>query len=190
MSDTGNQISEASSDSDDGQHSDDGRPQDDNQCFFCEKVSDSLISFGTFMSCRGCMQLEMLKSDKAREAIKLPTEISAEKDDGDASVYSNDSEEDALMEAEDNAIESPNDADADLPRNSLGSTDSSLSTQPSTSPKEAFQNLFQQLTCRPYRFDADTQETITYSKHEPFPKESSVQPLDAKRWMFYKTPLV
>ena len=193
-----NNSSEASSDSDDSQHSDDGRPQDDNECFFCEKGSDSLVSFGTFMSCKGCMQLEMLKSDKARESIKLHTGNSANRDaankddDGDASVYSNDSEGDDLVEAADDAIESHEDSDADLPRDSLGSTDSSLSTRPLTSPKEAFENLFHKLIGRPHRFDADTvfQEPITYSKYEPFPEESSVQPLDAKRWMYYKTQLV
>ena len=182
-------MSGASSDSDDDQHSDDGRLEDVNKCFFCENASDRLISFGTFMSCKGCMQLEMLKSDKARESIKIPTGSSANNENEDVSVYSDDSEEEALAKAEDDAIESVEGADADLPRDSLSSTDPSLPPRALTSSNEAFQNLLKTLSGRPFRFDAETvfQEPITYKKFEPF---DSIQPLDVKRWMYYRNELV
>lgn len=189
--------SEALSDSDDDHRSIDGRPKSSTQCFYCKNVLDDLIHFQYFYSCRPCMQLEMLKADQEREAHKLSTSSgnasAADEDDGNASQYSSESDDDhenVLQEGDNDAGEVAEAAFADSPRDSLDSGSLSLSTQSASSPQQlALQLLIGQLAKRPLSFDADSvfQEPITYKKFEPF---DNIQPFDAKRWMFYRNPLV
>ena len=185
--------------------SDEGTTESPDQCYYCKESLHNLLDFGSFKSCRPCMKLSTEKSDK--EKASFTPSGSSENDIiggsvGEGSLASDSemdegSEEDEEVEDDDDEdeedeiereVEAVNERD-DTKEDDESEAEEEVEAGYSFAPHPDLQLVLQTMSKRPQSFDAISvfQEPITYTIFKPF---DNIQPMDTKRWMLYRNPLV
>ena len=193
--------------------SDEGTTESPDQCYYCKESLHNLLDFGSFKSCRPCMKLSTEKSDKEKASF-TPSGSSendiiggsvgegslasdSEMDEGseeDEEVEDDDDEDEedeiereveAVNEREDEAVNERDDTKED----DESEAEEEVEAGYSFAPHPDLQLVLQTMSKRPQSFDAISvfQEPITYTIFKPF---DNIQPMDTKRWMLYRNPLV
>ncbi len=185
--------------------SDEGTTESPDQCYYCKESLHNLLDFGSFKSCRPCMKLSTEKSDKEKASF-TPSGSSendiiggsvgegslasdSEMDEGseeDEEVEDDDDEdEEDEIEREDEAVNERDDTKED----DESEAEEEVEAGYSFAPHPDLQLVLQTMSKRPQSFDAISvfQEPITYTIFKPF---DNIQPMDTKRWMLYRNPLV